>query len=905
MLGPDTDSTAVAVCDDRGLTLPRSRNTGVITQVVANVRTVASKWKVVVADALTRKVLRSCVETSDILEHNVTIVEMLELNRQPFPDMDCVYIIAPTPESVDLLINDYTKGKPPYAAVHLFFIAALSDTLFEKIQKSPIQKHVQTFKELNMDFLAIEPQAFSLDLPASLHALINAATPSHLKYELTPIAKRLVSVLASLGEYPYIRYYTPPGGTLAPVSSTGGTPLMEMFARMVEDQMDELARVDKSFRPPSQRGYLLLVDRGVDVVAPLVHEYTYQAMVQDYLQLEEGCKIVNKHDDNKLATLDEKDKIWVSQKYEHIANVLEFIATGVRKFTSENKAANFASGNARGGDQIAAMKETLGALPEFQEMKSKFSLHSDMCQEMMAILAKYAHQSLSNLEQDLATASDSDFRPLKNSQAAVEALLSSKTVCHEDKIRLLMLHIVTAEGLPDEQRQHLFDLVRLSRDEYQAVTNLAVLGVKLSESMARRGEGNGNPYALGSLKAGRGRVKTVEFENSRYIPAVKVMMEDQIKGTLDPVVFPWIKEPPPASSKIGMSTIGRGGSANGHAGDDDLPATGVQKTKPSWATARAAAANRTPATAASASSGSGLPGSKRPVLDPAVLKSNGPRVILFVLGGMTFSEMRAANEVMVENRREVLIGSTHTINPHIFLDTLKTLHKARPPTLNSPFPYDSKPASPPREKVSSGSRGKSKDRNRSESERDRSRRGGDEDHPDARSKSRRDEERDEVPRRGAAPSSGRSQSSRGGTPRGEANDRDRRGASGRDVSRAGSVREDDRGGSRNGSYRDDDRGGSRNGYRDDDRGGSRNGYRDDDRGGSRNGSYRDDDRYDSRGAPSSSSRPPRAEPSRAKSRDERGGGTSRGARRDDISDRMQNVTLEQPEKLKKKGWFGF
>ncbi|KAI8841646.1 Sec1-like protein [Chytriomyces cf. hyalinus JEL632] len=879
--------------------------TRVITQVVTQVRTVASKWKVVIADAMARKVLHSCLKTTDILEHNVTIVEMLELKRQPFPDLDAVYLLAPTPDSVELLIGDYSKGKPPYAAVHIFFISALSDTLFEKIQKSPIQKHVQTLKELNMDFLAIEPQAFSLDLPLSLHAILNAQTPSHLNYEMTPIAKRIVSVLASLGEYPSIRYYTPPAGTLTPTASTG-QPVVEKLARMVQDELDELARVDKSFPPASQyqRAVLLIVDRGVDVVSPLLHEFTYQAMVHDCLQLEDGSKIVNKHDEGKLATLDENDKIWVSQKYEHIADVLQFIGEGVKKFTSENKAANFAAGNTRGGDQIAAMKETLGALPEFQELKSKFSLHSNMCADMMAIFAKYQHQVLSGTEQNLVTGEDSDFKPVKNISQAVEALLSNKSVCHEDKLRLLMLHIISAEGLPDEQRQRLFDMVRLKPDEYQAVTNLAVLGVKLSESISNRGGDKKNPYGSASLKGGRGRVKDVKFENSRYIPIVKHILEDQAKNAVDTGVFPWIKEPPPSSGVKMASTLGRGASTSSRSGDDE--GGSIQRTKPSWATARAAAANRAATSSSSSSTASGPIGNKRPVLDPAVLRANGPRIILFILGGMTHAEMRAANEVMVDTKREVFIGSTHIINPHSFLDSLKTLHKARPPPLKTPFPYDAKPEAKPepptvsRSKSSNGgssSRNKSKDRHRSESDR----RGGNGgyDEIESRSKSRRDE-------------GGRG----GGGDRYDDRDRDRdrrnddrggRGGGGSTPSRSGSYREEERprGG---GSSRDDDRGpsrnGSRNGNYEERSSGSRGGYRDDDRSASSSGrGYRDDDRAASKSGRSDRYPPPTGPP-RGKSRD-RNGGSSRSGKREDISDRMEQVSLDQPDKTKKKGWFGF
>jgi len=40
------------------------------------------------------------------------------------------------------------------------------------------------------------------------------------------------------------------------------------------------------------------------------------------------------------------------------------------------------------------------------------------------------------------------------------------------------------------------------------------------------------------------------------------------------------------------------------------------------------------------------------------LRKNGGRIILFVLGGATYSETRSAYEIMKELRREVIIGKS-------------------------------------------------------------------------------------------------------------------------------------------------------------------------------------------------------------------------------------------------------
>ena len=50
------------------------------------------------------------------------------------------------------------------------------------------------------------------------------------------------------------------------------------------------------------------------------------------------------------------------------------------------------------------------------------------------------------------------------------------------------------------------------------------------------------------------------------------------------------------------------------------------------------------------------------------LEFKGPRVIVFVIGGMTYSEMRCLHKVMKETKREVIIGSTHITTQKTFLN---------------------------------------------------------------------------------------------------------------------------------------------------------------------------------------------------------------------------------------------
>jgi syntaxin-binding protein 1 len=56
--------------------------------------------------------------------------------------------------------------------------------------------------------------------------------------------------------------------------------------------------------------------------------------------------------------------------------------------------------------------------------------------------------------------------------------------------------------------------------------------------------------------------------------------------------------------------------------------------------------------------------------------SGGRRLIVFVIGGVTRSEMRAVHELSKRSGREVLLGSTTVLKPAGFLSQLRSMGSA-------------------------------------------------------------------------------------------------------------------------------------------------------------------------------------------------------------------------------------
>ena len=82
----------------------------------------------------------------------------------------------------------------------------------------------------------------------------------------------------------------------------------------------------------------------MDLFAPLVHEFTYQAMVHDLLPLKEGDKVyyktaLNQNEGSgnpKDVEIGETDNLWVKNRHLHMKDLLEKLASEFKAFKAKN-----------------------------------------------------------------------------------------------------------------------------------------------------------------------------------------------------------------------------------------------------------------------------------------------------------------------------------------------------------------------------------------------------------------------------------------------------------------------------------------------------------------------------------------------------------------------------------------
>ncbi|KAI8384493.1 Sec1-like protein [Radiomyces spectabilis] len=633
----------------------------------------AGKWKIIVVDSKSIQILNAACKMYDILEENVTLVENIEKPRQPYPTLEALYFLTPCRESVLRLLDDFTAHKPPlYKAAHVYFTSGLNDNLFtdlnRRLKSTGAAQYFLSLKEMYVDFLVSESAVFTVDPSTAFYSVFGVDQHCDPNLSFATMAKQLLSVCVTLGEDPIIRYQV--AGEDDPSGRHQRTPARTL-ATFVQREIDEFCKLNDKFPPPSHpprpRATLLIVDRSLDPNAPLLHEFTYQAMINDLLPVEtnesgNGVEFTYEYHQSdgsmgtKKVSLDEDDNVYKSIRHLHIADCTDRLIEKFNEFLAENKQAtqsgqrdpNLPKDTAK---SLKDMKEMLSNLPQFQEMKAKYSAHLSIAQECMSFFERHKLSSVANLEQNMATGETPDGEIPKTVVLDMVPLLDDPHVSAVDKTRLLMLYVISKEGgLFDDDKRKLMEHARLPNDLRDALDNLGLLGVKVT-----RERHSGEKSLKKRMPRKRGsREEETPYELSRYVPTLKKVMDAQLCNSLDSTQFAYTRQ-------TDMEGAGDGGHA---VNSPAAVASGV-----SLRTTKRTFEKRTPTSPIQARS------------------SNGAKLIVFVIGGVTYSEIRSVYELAEMYKRDVYIGSTKILRPAPFVKEMGQLRRPAPPMPNPIPPY--------------------------------------------------------------------------------------------------------------------------------------------------------------------------------------------------------------------------
>lgn len=596
-------------------------------------------------DKVTLKVMSCSCKMSDITEQGISLVEDLYKRRQPLPSWDAIYFIQPSKENIVMFLSDMSGREPLYRKAYVYFSSPVPKHLLTHIRNDySVVPRIAALREMNLEYFSIDNQGFITNHERALEELFSDEAEHSRRFDacLNEMATRIATVFASLKEFPSVRYKAAKG-----LDGTTVTTFRDLVPTKLAAAVWNIITTYKTLIPDfpqKETCELLIVDRSVDQIAPIIHEWTYDAMCHDLLNLDGNRyvpEVPSKSDgthEKKEVLLEDHDPIWLELRHTHIAEASILLDEKMKTFVSTNKAAQMQQ---RDGSELSTrdLQKMVQALPQYNEQKEKLSVHVEIAEKLGKIIRDTGLRELGQLEQDLVFGD-------AGTKEVINFLRKNQGQRKENRLRLMMIYTtVYAEKFEGDKALKLMQLARLSDADMKAVKNM-----KLIEGCDSRSASKGTfslMFDSEKRKPAARKDRTGEEETwalFRFYPMIEELIEKLSKGELPKDEYHCMNNPTLPSQNA-----------------SSVPHSMRSRRTATWAKSRFsddASSNDSALTTA-----------------PSDLKKMGQRIFVFIIGGATRSELRVCHKLTAKLRREVILGATSIDDPDQYIEKLKLLSK--------------------------------------------------------------------------------------------------------------------------------------------------------------------------------------------------------------------------------------
>eukprot|EP00761_Pharyngomonas_kirbyi_P008048 gb/GECH01008059.1/.p1 GENE.gb/GECH01008059.1/~~gb/GECH01008059.1/.p1 ORF type:complete len:565 (+),score=149.91 gb/GECH01008059.1/:1-1695(+) len=460
--------------------------------------------KVLLLDENTINFISMVYTQRQILENEVYLVEKIDSGekRDKMGHLKCVCFLRPTSKSISMLCDELKN--PKYEKYFLFFSNILTEEQIREIALADENELVFTVQEYFADYLAVNRDLFSLDLP-SVSKLIAPRWDSDLFWR---IYDGVLSSLLSLKKRPLIRY-------------SSRSELCRNLSQKISKHID-LEHELFTFGSDRSSPLLLLVDRRDDPVTPLLSQWSYQAMAHELVGIHHNRVVID-------APGSEKQEVVLSSEHDdffrdHMFSSFGDLCMNIKDLVEEYQEKAQVS---KSINTIQDMRNFLDEYPQFRQLSSKVSKHLNLVSELNRIQGDRELMDISPVEQQIAcgNSQSSDYNSIMH-------VLRNNAIEVSDAVRLVMLYALRWESSSSNRTTDLLDeLVSLgaSRKQIQLINRIVQYG---GSSFHHPELFDDSKYLTSLMKHFTEGLNDVPNMLTQHKPVLHNVLEQAIKGKL-------------------------------------------------------------------------------------------------------------------------------------------------------------------------------------------------------------------------------------------------------------------------------------------------------------------------------------------------------------------------------------
>lgn len=378
----------------------------------------AVKAKTLLVDKFTMPIVSMSYTQTQLLQHDVILTEMIENYRSlsNMKHLNCVVFIRPCRESINSLVNEL--GAPHYNHYQVFFSNVVAKGDLERIAEADEYETITQVVELFQDYLIANDNLFSVALSEDAQ-----------KHNVTiQESQSLSTLLLSLRKCPIIQY------ELASIEAK--RLLSEILYYINSNSNNNLFDdLNKGVSPPP---LLLILDRRLDPVTPLVTPWTYQSMIHELIGISKNV-VTLAETGEQLTLSDSQDQFFQESMYLNYGDLTDKFQKYVDEYKRQTKLLTIE--NLKTQD-LSELKRILTRFPEFKKLSTNILKHLNIISELDKQISTNNLWSIGELQQTLLCELESHNAVRNN----LLQLLEDPRVLTSHKVKLTILYVAKYPG---------------------------------------------------------------------------------------------------------------------------------------------------------------------------------------------------------------------------------------------------------------------------------------------------------------------------------------------------------------------------------------------------------------------------------------------------------------------------